>query len=419
MIKYIFVVGLILCISCNKYDEYDEEKKVIIKGKISTNMLKHGKIASNMPGKGEDPFTLADAKKVLVFSGLNELQSGLVYSLVDINDGSFTASSEMGKATALVFLNNENKYIGTLGTQGLNILPLGNLVDGESTFIDLSTLTMVDGIVVPSHDPLGNEIIITSEEISSLKEIDGYFESLAQNLDADNDGVMDFLSNKETFIRTNFLMIEGHWGMNNTPAVINDTAIDNLSTEIRIYCNGYSTEPNSLLLTGPSDSPYTDITLRNMSFGSVGFECGFLRIVPTPQGDQGLGFKKGIYTLTTDIGSNFTFDYSNIDAKYNMMIVVPTLHTNGEGKLVSITLEYKRPNNSIILHPENILNKLSVVLYVDAYNQIYMVPYMSNKTGGPGIYSHTLPTPLDISALQVLLVSYSDILGNSYGITWK
>jgi len=409
MLKYIVFIGLILSISCKKPDEV---KNVIIKGKIATNVL----------GQEKGLYTIADAKKILVFSGLNEQQNGLVYNLVDINEGAFSASSEMGKATALVFLDGAHKYIGTLCTQGLNMLPLGNLVDGENTVIDLATLTMIDGIIVPSHDPLGNEIIITQDEINSLKEIDGYFESLSKNLDVDNDGILDFLSNKQTFIRSNYHIYAGHWGVNSTPAIINDSAINSISSDMCIYCNGYYTEPDSLLLTGPVDSPYTDITMRNTSFcAAVGFEAGFQRILNIPNGQIGLGFKKGIYTLTMNGSTNFTFSFSNINAN-NLMIVIPTLHTNNEGKLVSISLEYRLSDYSIVSHPENILDKLTVQLSDTANGQaqqIYMIPWISNKEGGPGIYTHTLPNPLDISALHHVEVNYSDILGNGYWINWK
>ena len=409
MIKHLIIIGLLFCISCKKPDE---EKKVIIKGKIATNVL----------GQEKDTLSIADARQILVFSGLNEQQNGLVYSLVDINEGSFSASSEMGKATALVFLDGSQKYIGSLCTQGLNMLPLGNLADGENTVIDLEALTMVDGIIVPSHDPLGNEIIITPEEINSLKEIDGYFESLSKNLDTDNDGILDFLSNKQTFIRTNYHIYAGHWGINGTPAIFNDSAINSISSDMCIYCNGSYSEPDSLLLTGPADSPYTDITMRYTGYCSaVGFEAGFQRLLNTPNGQIGQGFKKGIYTLTVNGTTNFTFSFSNINAN-NLMIVVPTLHTNPEGKLTSISLEYRLPDHSVVSHPENILDKLTVQL-TDTVNgqfhELYMIPWMSNKEGGPGIYTHTLPNPLDISALHHAEVIYSDILGNGYWINWK
>jgi hypothetical protein len=43
--------------------------------------------------------------------------------------------------------------------------------------------------VIPSHDPLGNEIIISEAEINSLNLISGFFETIARNIDTNNDGL--------------------------------------------------------------------------------------------------------------------------------------------------------------------------------------------------------------------------------------
>ena len=92
--------------------------------------------------------SLVDAKKVMIFSA-NTFSHGMYYSFVDISDGAFTAYSQMGFATAMVFLDSDNKYIGNLCTEGLNVLPLANLSDGENTVIDLSTLTLLRTMFFP------------------------------------------------------------------------------------------------------------------------------------------------------------------------------------------------------------------------------------------------------------------------------
>jgi len=189
------VIISLLVFSCKK-DNHDPENTdnqggnqgIVIKGKIALTAA-----LNNNGLKSGNTLSLSDAKKVLVFSGQG-------YTLADIVNGSFSASADMGTATALVFLDVNNKYIGNLFAGGLNVLPLDSLKNGKNTTIDLTTLTLSGTSVIPAHNPLGNEIIITQAEINCLKEVGGYYESLSKNIDANNDGVPDILSNKQKWV---------------------------------------------------------------------------------------------------------------------------------------------------------------------------------------------------------------------------
>ena len=139
----------IILANCKKdknNDDYNNNNPppsgVIIKGKISGNK------------KGSDSLSLFDARKVIITWETN-------YTIVDITADSFSIGASMGTACALIFLDENYQYIGNLCTDGLEMLPLGNLSGGENTIIDLSTLTLVGNHVIPSHDPFGNEIIIS------------------------------------------------------------------------------------------------------------------------------------------------------------------------------------------------------------------------------------------------------------------
>jgi len=76
---------------------------------------------------------------------------------VDIIDGSFTAWPNAGTATALVFLNGNNQYIGTLSTRGLDLLPLGTLENVTPQRLIYQPLTLAGTNVIPTHDPFGHE----------------------------------------------------------------------------------------------------------------------------------------------------------------------------------------------------------------------------------------------------------------------
>lgn len=405
-------MAFVFLASCNK--DNNEKMGIMIKGKIqASNQIKSG------PTKSDNPLNLSDAKKVLLFYGSK-------YSLSDIIDGSFTGYAEMGSTTALVFLSADNKYIGNLSASGLNVLPLISLKDGDNTIIDLSTLTLDGNMVIPAHNPLGDEINITAKEIDLLKAVGGYYESLAKNIDANNDGIPDILDDKQLSIYTVFASEMGHWGLNGTEASIIDTS--RFYTDYMIMIDGgkgLSFSDGNIALSGPEVDPYNDISLHGFRLtpdGPQGFLSSFKRdggphsaVGSLAAGNISLPFKRGTYTLTLDGSRPYTLNYANISSQYYMVLAIPKLHTNSEGKLVSITLEYKLPDKVTIVNPVNMLTDVMVQLS-SQQNQIYQSPRLTNEIG---FTSYTLQTPLEISSLDHIGVWYNDLLGNQYVIIWQ
>lgn len=402
----IFTV-LVVIVSCNK-DNNSNGAGIVIKGRISQSSMK------SLGTKSEETIPLSDAKRVFVVN----LNNGQLRSeFIDITDGSFTATAEIGMAAALVFLDANNKYIGTLSTRGLNLLPLSKLIDGENTSIDLADLTLSGTSVIPSHDPFGNEIIITDAEINRLKEIDGFFESIAKNIDANNDGILDAVNNKQLFIKTRFWTHAANWGINSIAPLMSD--IDKTTVDYSIELDGGTgfSSPASILLSGPASSPYNDISTQFInSNGNGGFYSGIRR--------SGGLFDKGIYTINID-GYTCTMEYSNNDADQNLMFVLPTLHTNSEGKVVSVSLEYKLADGSPI-DPVNILTDIMIQFSDGSGNQYFNTPwirYEGASTSGcncvTGVFTFTPDSPVDISNLKNITIPYNDILGNTYFIAWS
>lgn len=405
----LFILVSLLLVSCKK-DDNSNNSGIAIKGSIPQGMRKSAE--NSIDGS----VSLSDAKKVLVFSKY-------YYKLYDITDGSFSVSGQIGTGVALIFLDEDNKYIGNLSSQGLNMLPLGNLTNGDNTQIDLSTLTLVGNSVIPAHDPLGNEIIISETEINSLKSISTYYQSIAKNIDADNDGIPDVLSNKQLVVSSIFARYSGHWGQNNTPPLIKNESqcFINYSLEIQ-GGSGLTFSDGNIALSGPADDPYTDITTWGSSI-NPGDGSGFISTYciqaqapeGAPWGTSFLPFRQGTYTLTLDGNRSFTLDYSNIDAKYNLVIIAPTLHTNGEGKLTSITFEYKLPDGTVI-NPASMLTNVMVQCTDSQMYQFYNSPRLASDSDFSVL---NLDSPLDISSLNGIDIWYDDLLGNQYNIIWR
>lgn len=137
-----------------------------------------GTIPADSPAKrdmlaGQNSFSLTDAKKVLVYYGET-------YIVSEITNGTFSTNAPMNTATALIFLDVNNKYIGNIYVSGLNMLPLVNLVNSDQTVIDLSTLTLSGTSVIPSNNPIGSSILITNQDVALLKDLDSYYEYLSK-----------------------------------------------------------------------------------------------------------------------------------------------------------------------------------------------------------------------------------------------
>ena len=170
-------------------------------------------------------------------------------------------------------------------------------------------------------------------------------------------------------------------------------------------------------LSGPVDDPYNDISTQFINDnGNDGFYSGISR--------SGGLFKRGTYTVNID-DHNYTLDYSNTDARKNLLFVLPTLHTNSQGQVVSISFEYKLPDGSSI-DPVNIINDVGIQ-FTDVSNiQYYNSPWLKNENASiehctcvSGLHTYTPDAPVDISHLKSITTAYNDLLGNTYYTTWQ
>lgn len=368
--------------------------------------------------KSSDGLSLTDAKSVLVFSKYFD-------TLVAITNGSFSAPAHIGTGVALIFLDAKNQYIGNLTAHGLNLLPLGDLSQGENTVIDLSTLTLLNGSVIPSHDPIGNEIVISEAEIQSLRVLDAYYESIAKNIDADNDGVPDVLSNKQLMITTMYTINAGHWGINDSIPVLSDSEHYFVNYGIEIGGGPDLTfNYNDIVFSGPAENPYNDIVLWGylkapQCGGKRAFIASFNRPTqaPTgaPWGTAFQPFQNGLYTVTLDAERKYTLRYSNIDVQYNLVFIIPTLHTNSSGRLTSISLQYALPDGTPI-NPTSVLTNVILQCFDTSANMMFQAS--SNTPGSPAVYSIPVDPPMNISTLNSVGISYDDLIGNQYFIGW-
>jgi hypothetical protein len=408
MKKAIFFLALILfLISCHKDNNRGNGNGIVIKGNIPANSP-----AKRSMSDSGNSLTLADAKNVLIFYGEQ-------YSVSEIKNGSFSTNAPMGTAAALIFLDANNRYIGNLNVSGLNMLPLVNLSNNDQTVIDLSSLNLDSTNVIPANNPIGSEIMITQQDVTLYKELGSYFEALAKNIDTDNDGIPDNFSGKELMVNTVFNLSVGNFGLNSTSPSMIDTSQFVVNYVVRF--KGFkSLVPQNLnvSLTGPEGDPYNDIVINNYQYND---NCGCFNVGFNRQSQLGsmLPFKQGIYTFSMDGIQNHTISYSSINAKYFLVIATPTLNTDSQGNVTSVSIDYMLPNKTET-QPSKFITTLMLMFKDSNQNQIYQEGSIFETTNLlPNFKNVTLTTPVKLSDINALVISYTDLVGNIYNIGWQ
>jgi hypothetical protein len=401
-------LGLVVT-NCEK--DFYFVKKVNIKGKISLSTQKSISIYPDSSGT----FALSDAKKVLIFYGKD-------FDLVNIrNDGSFSGRAPLGSATAVVFLTENYEFIGNLFAGGMNFLPLMG-VENDYSEIDLSTLTLDGDRVIPSYDPVGEEIILTGEEIMFMQQVGSYYKSLAKNIDMNNDGTPDVLQKSLIEIYTVQNFRAGKWGLNGSAAELlpadQFTIIYSFFMEgpVSLVSSTDNSIPENATLSGPSGDPYTDIinmgnSYSNNTYFKVNFSHG--------HDAQSSAFKQGEYTLHID-NKEFTFEYSNIDMLDYWVLVIPKLRTNSENKVTAIELDYQFPDGTIV-DPRKLL-KTGIQVSIDSNDGEQILEIRSKESSPTDLdydyYNITLETPIDLERIASIGLSYIDLFGNHGGNSW-
>ena len=416
------------------------KEKIVLKGQISTSQAIKGmqKVSSN-----KSAYTLSDAKKVLIFYG-NQ------YVITEIDDnGSFTGKVPIGNSTVVSFLTKDNKFIGNLYTGGLNFLPLKGL-DDDISVIDFSTLTLENGRIFPANDPIGKSIILNEAELGFMKEIGKFYESMAKNIDMDNDGVPDLYKNISIFLSTTRNFEAGTFGVQNSkPAQItkeyNVPGCNSLTIEG--YVDWFSKQivgiSNHAKLTGPLANPYNDIvnTYAQQNFpddekDKESYQIQFVR------NNQQNYFEDGRYTFQID-NQDFTFDYYfNLNMKDFWIYAVPSCNVDKDGYVTSIEIDYRLKDGRKVNPKKVISSSISLTIAIEKYSSEMDVydSWGENGQSEPGKKSLleivrrdiltsldknynfdriTLEVPVKLSNIQQMGTSYYDMFGNDAGNSWK
>ncbi|NCB68248.1 MAG: hypothetical protein EOM47_05305 [Bacteroidia bacterium] len=410
--------------------------KVVLKGKVSNAKAS----SSQQKAPSENEFTLADAAKVMVFYG-NQ------YQIIEIkSDGSFSGKVPLGNSTLVTFLTKDNEFIGNLYTGGLNFLPLQGL-DEKIDLIDFSTLTLDSKRVIPENDPVGKSIKLTEAELSFMKEVGKFYESMAKNIDMNNNKIPDLYEDITIFLSTERGFEGGKYGIKGQKEAQITGTYDlegTNSLKIEGYVDWFSEKIKGIsknaTLSGPASNPYNDIiNSSNQEFDDNEPDKESYYVDFRRQSND--LFETGTYTLHID-KQNFTFDYYfDLNMKDFWVFAVPALVTDAKGYVTEVNVEYQLKDGRKV-KPEKVLSS-SITLMFNVYSydktmDVYDSWSMSGN-GKPGEkasveiirrnalndlksnfshYTIKLPTPIKLSNIESVGTSYLDMFNNSAGNNW-
>ncbi len=200
------------------------------------------------------------------------------YVVSTVTDGSFSIEVEKGSPVGMIFAGANDNFLGylTLGN-GIDSLPL-NYVEDNVTTIDLDTLSSSGLVVEPSHNPLGSEIPLSSEEQNALALADDMFVATIKSPDVDGNGIIDFLEGKFFGLQILYYVNGGSFDGNLSPTVNDPADI----TGYKLAFDATDTNlPNIVDFTGPAGCGLSSCT-SNLSNVYTGHTTYFSPYVNNP-----------------------------------------------------------------------------------------------------------------------------------------
>ncbi|MDD4961410.1 MAG: hypothetical protein PHX07_04160 [Candidatus Marinimicrobia bacterium] len=380
-------------------------------------------MSKTSPAGTDSILSINDAVYVMVFYGNH-------YEIEGIAEGAFSIDAEAGRVLIVAFLDSAYHYIGNLFCGGLQMLPLVGLSDGENTVIDLQDLTQDGYSIIPAHDPLGNEILLGETEITFLKKMGAYYASAVKNIDTDNDGIPDILSQDQIILSSSFEMQGGIFGTDIRTAAPFDSVEKDICYSLRSE-GGKNVNPEQapIRLSGPAGEPYDSIvTWQEYYPGGGDFIASFYHYTENDshmfsQISSATPFRFGTYTITIGSHSVRTLEYASAGADAFLLIAVPTIRCNAEGRLTSIDVQYRFPDGRPV-DPDLLITDISFEFENTEPGdnaRMFNIGELYDLKGareGMDFHSVSVFPARDITGLFRINVRYTDLLGNGYSAVW-
>ena len=396
------------------YIRVGKPNSVTIKGSFSgTGYAEGSGLKYNIPF--ERAFSQAYVSDASQVSKVVALYCDGRYVVCSVSNGRFSIDVEKSSSVGLIFLEENNGYLGylTLG-DGIDSLPLTKLAPGV-TVIDLQTLSFSDSTFVPSHNPIGSEILLTPEEKIIVAQSDDFFASLVKNPDVDCNGEIDFLKGEFFAMQVLYFIDGGDFGDSLTPTYNTPANI----TSYKLCFEARDTDrPDMVLFNGPESSMLSNVLSveSNVYADRTTYSSPPLAGVPAlPPAGQ--------YTVTYETRT-FYFnipDQSSIPS--HIVLVVPTVTSNNDGTIQKVSWTYRHSSeSSTVADPETIINTIELQISGTGkrYANYPQPDRMYNSEKLPASTTeHKLPCQdLEWSDITVITMAYNDVYDNHYVVVW-
>jgi len=339
----------------------------------------------------------SEVAKVLLFN-LNKQ-----YYLSNVVNGQFSIDMSFGKMYGILFINSSNQMLGYLKLHNdFDFFPLTKVNDTLST-INLGSLDAQGNTFIPSYNPLGVSLTYTNSEQQMLAMFDDVASSTIKHHDANQNGTIDLLENKLYYMQLLYFIEGGLFEGNNLTPTLNTQV--NVSGYRFAFVANDSLYPATITFTNPShqfmgnSEGYKDFDNTRVYFGPY-----IPNTLPAT----------GIYT----IGYNSQQILVEIpDQSYiptNVVTPVPTVELNSNGTLKQISWYYRTPNSTSILDPKSLIKRIMIQIDDNLHNRLY-----NSDNILPEETSHILTTSIPWANISYLMMTYEDVFGNQYIITYR
>lgn len=369
---------------------------------------------------GDVDFATTDAVKVLAISSTDR------HKIADIANNSFSITLDNGKPWGLIFLNSSDQPLGILSLgNGIETLPLHYVTTGVDS-IDLQAITRNGNIFTPAHNPIGNEIILTPQQIIMIAGMDNYLAAILNNPDVDGNGIIDVLEDKFYRLSVLYFIKPGRFEQANlTPTFDPNTVIEGFRLVLTAEDNSF---PETVYFTGPAGSFVSNTPSESyQSFDS--HRVYGTQYIYDPMAVTSLYPPGGIYTI--QYGSK-TLTFELGDQTYvedNIVYPFPTLTLNGNGTMNKIDWTYEYPTGTVNYDLSALMRDLMIQIegygnkcsdHQDA-NRLYDSPRLE-----PSVTSHIFScqnidwgTPLTGNYIERVMMTYEDHYGQSYVVMYE
>ncbi len=393
----------------NTTSNSSQETTIKLSGSLSAQVASLGSRILNFFIPSAYAFNISDVAKVIVFS-----RSGH-YHTSDVKNGSFSIDATLNEPVIVIFAGATNNYLGYYALpNGMASVPLVNVKNGI-TSIDLGNLSIAGQVATSANDPL-DQTTLDGNSKAALVKNGQFFSSMAKNIDADGNGVIDVLENKYYRIQPLFFV-----GAQNFTE--QGRLIGNLPTQlVNSYKIAFDFSENGLAGNASTATFNGGAFTNAVSTQANTYTTGTTFFSPLASSNS---FPQGTYTVSLS-GKSLNFDLpaqTSLDA--GVLIPIPALSVDQSGVLTKIAIaSFSNNLGQTIANPKSLISSnLQVQIEgrgtaCGSYPQSGRMYNSNDLTKSSDLSASPSCTNLIMQKIDRIYIAYNDFFGSQYVVEY-